>query len=97
MGNVSFYGLGDGPKLIKSNAEKIYSNLLETPFVSLYASQNWAEDLAELETWYHYTEILGQPYEIVLYENNIIKRVYKPMENELVRERLSVLDQLYME
>ncbi|MCK5199976.1 MAG: hypothetical protein KAR21_16575 [Spirochaetales bacterium] len=97
MGNVTFYALNDGPRLIKSDAEEIYNGLLETPFVSLYASQNWAEDLAELETWYHYTEIMGQPYEIVLYENNEIKKIYKPMENELVRERFSLLEHLYRE
>ncbi len=95
MGNVTFYGLSEGPILKKSDAEKIYNNLLETPFVSLYASQSWAEDLAELETWYHYTEIMGQPYEILLYKNNEIKNIYKPMENELVQERLSILEQLY--
>ena len=95
MGNITFYGLSDGPKLNKSDAEEIYNDLLETPFVSLYASQSWAEDLAELETWYHYTEILGQPFEIVLYKNNKIKKIYKPMENELVQERLSILEQLY--
>jgi len=97
MGNVTFYGLSEGSKLKISDAEEIYNDLLETPFVSLYASQSWAEDLAELETWYHYTEILGQPYEIVLYENNEIKKRYKPMENELVQERLSILEQLYKE
>ena len=95
MGNVTFYGLSDGPKLNKSDAEGIYNDLSQTPFVSLYASQSWAEDLAELETWYHYTAILGQPYEIVLYENNEIKKIYKPMENKLVQERLSILRQLY--
>ena len=94
-GLVHFYGLGDGAQLTVEDAEKIYEELLTTPFNSLYASMSWAEDYAELVTWYHYTQVLHQPYRINLSDRYKLVRQFSPMENELVRNRFSIARDLY--
>ncbi|HNT98339.1 MAG TPA: hypothetical protein PKK31_08755 [Elusimicrobiales bacterium] len=45
---LGFYGMGGGPKLKTSEAASVYGSLADSPFVSLYGSQNWAEDAAEM-------------------------------------------------
>lgn len=95
MKDITFYNLNDGPKLDFKNAESIYDDLLTTPFISVYSCMSWAEDLAELATWYHLTEKMSQPYTIkIIDQNGMLKRI-NPLDNELLQERLSVLDQLY--
>jgi len=86
-GKVSFYGLGGDPKLKLSQASKIYKELSSTQFSSLYATQNWAEDLAEFVTWYHYTQVLGGDYEIVVSKEGKELFSYKPFTNPLVKDR----------
>lgn len=63
-GKVRFYGLGKGPELPLSRAPEVYAALGKTPFASLYATQNWAEDLAEQMAFFHLTQSLGVPYTI---------------------------------
>ncbi len=46
--NLRFFGLEGGPRLESSDAKKLYKELSDSPFTSLYGSQNWAEDAAEL-------------------------------------------------
>ena len=57
--DVTFYGIVQKPKIEYSRALSIYRVLSHSPFVSLYASMNWAEDLAEFVTWYHFTKDLA--------------------------------------
>ncbi|MEW5734647.1 MAG: hypothetical protein AB1921_07315 [Thermodesulfobacteriota bacterium] len=68
-GNVRFYGLGKGPGLALSRAPEVYQALSRTPFASLYASQNWAEDLAEAMTLYHMFKEMGAPLAIRVFQD----------------------------
>lgn len=45
---LRFYGFGGGPRIEPDDAGTLYAALRGTPFISLYGSQNWAEDAAEL-------------------------------------------------
>ncbi len=92
---VSFYGLDQGPKLQTEDIFSIYEGLSRSAFVSLYASMNWAEDLAELVTWYHFTEILKQPYEITVYRNNENIHSYRPLDFPGVRRRIPSILSFY--
>jgi hypothetical protein len=92
--NITFYGDG-GPKINVSDARDLYEHLMATPFVSLYGSMNWAEDLADAMTFYHITHMLGQPYEIRYAKNGDQVRVVRPMESPKVKELVSILQGLY--
>ncbi|HBA60132.1 MAG TPA: hypothetical protein DCZ92_04825 [Elusimicrobia bacterium] len=64
--NITFYGLGGGPKIPADEAAPLYAGFARTPFVSLYGSMSWAEDLSELVTMRLLTRKLAQPYRITL-------------------------------
>ena len=63
---ITFYGLSGGPKLKIKEAPSLYKGLVSSPFISLYSSKSWAEDLAELASFQMITAKLGQPYIITL-------------------------------
>jgi hypothetical protein len=85
-----------GGRLIPvSDAHKVYGALRRTPFVSLYASSNWHDDVAELVAWHHLTSRMGQPYRIVVRERDQEVLVYEPMASPLVQRRLRLLTPLY--
>ena len=67
--DAAFYGLGGGPLIPIGEAAAVYSRLSESPFVSLYASMNRAEDLVELVTGNHFCTELGEPNIVSLYRN----------------------------
>jgi hypothetical protein len=91
---VFFYG-SSKPKLRMSKAAEVYTELSHSPFVSLYGSLSWAEDLAELVTFYHITHVLCQPYVInITRRGEKILSVY-PMESPEVRKRLPLLQIFY--
>jgi hypothetical protein len=93
-GKVSFYGSGER-KLKRSNAVEAYQDLSRSPFVSLYASMSWAEDLAELAAFYHITRVLKQPFGIrVLQNKKTIFSTY-PMEHPEIAKRLRLLKLFY--
>lgn len=94
---VSFYGLGGGPRLARSEAAAIYADLATTPFASLYGSLSWAEDLAELVTFHHLTGALGQPYRIYVKRGGQPILRLEPLASERVRARLPLLERLYHE
>ncbi len=92
---VNFYGLNKGPRLQAERSLSIYRDLSHSPFVSLYGSMNWAEDLAELVTWYHFTTVLKQPYEISVYQNDTKKQTFHPMQFPEVRRRFQSITMFY--
>jgi hypothetical protein len=92
---IVFYGLGEGPKINISSAKDMYRSLGATPFTSLYASMNWAEDVAELGAFYHLTQVLKQPYEIAVQVGYNAPVSYRPMNNPKVMERFKHLDELF--
>ncbi len=91
--NIAFYSVQ--PKIEISDAVRIYEQLLETPFASLYGSMSWAEDFAEFVTFYHLTQVLGQPYEIRYSENQGQIRTFRPMESAKVKERFFLMRDFY--
>ncbi|MBS1813555.1 MAG: hypothetical protein JSS87_01635 [Acidobacteria bacterium] len=72
-----------------------YRTLAKTPFVSLYGSSNWHDDIAELVTCYYFTQILKQPYRIVVQKNNAVIYSLEPMKNPLVQARFREVVPLY--
>jgi hypothetical protein len=78
-----------------SDALKVYGALQRTPFVSLYASSNWHDDVAELVAWHYLTSRMGQPYRIVVRERDQEVLVYEPMASPLVQRRLRLLTPMY--
>ena len=91
---ITFYGLGGGPKINKRDAAIMYKGCGNTPFVSLYGSKNWAEDLAEFFTCYYFTSVLDQPYEILLYNGDMLMETFKPMERENVKNRIPLFEEI---
>ncbi|UCH61954.1 MAG: hypothetical protein JSU77_09090 [Fidelibacterota bacterium] len=92
--SLTFYRPVDQRKLYLKEAALVINQLPSTPFVSLYASTSWAEDLAEISTFYHLTQKLKQPYTITVIEGGE-STVYHPMENPLVDARFPVIERFY--
>jgi hypothetical protein len=84
-----------GETLAIGQAEAVYTALRRTPFVSLYGSSNWYDDLAEYVALYHLTEVLKQPYRIVLRKGGEEVFVYEPMKSDLVRGRIGQMKRFY--
>lgn len=68
-------------------AEVTYQMLARTPFVSLYGSSNWYDDIAELVACYYLTEVLHQPYQIILRNRTETLYSLEPMDSKLVQTR----------
>lgn len=84
---VTFYGFRGGPKLSLAEAPEIYRGLAKSPFVSLYGSQMWPEDLAELVSMYYLTDALGRDYSIEIERGGESVAKFHPMRFPKVRER----------
>jgi hypothetical protein len=84
-----------GETLAIDRAEVVYASLHWTPFVSLYGSRNWYEDLAEYVAVYHWTEVLKQPYRIVVRREGKEVFTYEAMKSDLVRGRVDQMRQFY--
>jgi hypothetical protein len=84
-----------GRPLAINQAESVYTALSRTPFVSLYGSSNWFDDLAEYVTVYHATEVLKQPYRIVIRNDGKEVFAYEPMKSDLVRGRVGQMKRFY--
>lgn len=93
--SIHFYGFGGEPPFLISEAASLYEWMMTTPMVSLYGSQNWAEDLAEFYAFYYLTEVLGGDYEIVLEHDHEILETFRPMEAELVRNRFDFIEKVF--
>ena len=91
--SIRFYA--DGKVLKIDQAEAVYKALSQTPFVSVYGSRNWLDDLAEVVTWYHLTEKLKQPYRIEIRKTGQVIYAYEPMRSRLVRSRFDQLKRFY--
>jgi hypothetical protein len=76
-------------------AASIYTSLSRTPFVSLYDSSNWYDDLAEFVAVYHWTQVLRQPYRFVIYHEGKKRVEYEPMRSPTVRARFDRMTRFY--
>jgi hypothetical protein len=90
---VRFYVGGE--TLAIAQAASVYESLRRTPFASLYGSSNWYDDLAEYVAVYHWTEVLKQPYRIVIRKEGKKVFVYEPMKAVLVRGRVDQMKRFY--
>ena len=84
-----------GKKLGVDEAISLHEELAETPFASLYGSNNWHDDLAELFAWSQLAERLHQPYRIEVRDHDKLIFAYEPMRNARVRSRLHLLKRFY--
>jgi len=100
---LSFYYLSGAPKLDIKSADNIYEMLANTPFVSLYASLNWAEDFAELFAVYYLTDVLKMKYKIEISKKILTKKnkstdklifFNEPMKHYQTRNRLSTIKRI---
>ncbi|MBI5882987.1 MAG: hypothetical protein HZB91_07780 [Elusimicrobia bacterium] len=63
---LKFFSLGGGPLLKPKEAGEAYRQLARSPFASLYGSQSWAEDAADMGVFYHLTQKLKQPCRVTV-------------------------------
>jgi hypothetical protein len=92
-GRSKFYR--EGSPVPIAEAPALYASLRKTPFVSLYGSVNWYDDLAESAALYHWTQVLKQPYRIVLRKDGRDLFVAEPMQSDLVRGRFGEMKRFY--
>jgi hypothetical protein len=92
--NLHFYGLKPAALSI-TNAERIYSDLSATPFVSLYASTSWAEDFACLVSFYYITHILQKTYIIRVMKDKKTVFSWSPADSGLISHRLSLIKPIF--
>lgn len=85
----------NGRRFLTTEATSVYKGLSQTPFVSLYSTASWHEDLAELLTVYHLTDILRQPFRFVVSQNGKEIFSYEPMNNIWVKKRTGLLKRFY--
>ena len=92
--SVSFYGLG-GPNVNMSAAPELYRALETGPFVTLYASQNWMEDFAELFAAWMSIEILGRPWKLTVTRNGeTVYTMEQPLKREPLAARASLMKKI---
>lgn len=84
-----------GKPIEVSYAPEVYKAIQKTPFVSLYSTASWFEDLAEALTIYHLTEKMKQPYKVVVLKNGIQEVLYEPSKNKSVKKRQNYLQIFY--
>jgi len=84
-----------GKPIAISNASEVYKEIQKTPFVSLYSTASWYEDLAEALTIYHLTEKMKQSYKVVVLKNGVQAASYEPNKNKHVKKRQNQLKLFY--
>lgn len=84
-----------GRRFLTSEATKVYTSLSQTQFTSLYSTASWNEDLAEMLTVYHLTQIFKQPFRFVVKQYGKEIFSYEPMGSALVKKRTGVLKFFY--
>jgi hypothetical protein len=77
-----------------AHATDLYDALARTPFISVYASCDSHDDLAELVAWTELTERLHQPYRILIWKGGNVLRVIEPAQSNLVQALLRYMSQL---
>jgi len=92
---ITVFGWNGGPKIFMKDMNNVYRALFKTPFVTLYGSKTWTEDLAEFVTYYHLTQKLGCTYKITVKSNDKTIISYSPMTNELVKARFDSIQIFY--
>jgi len=84
-----------GRRFQTNEATKVYEGLSRTPFVSLYSTASWHEDVAELLTIYHLNKVLKQPFRLVVTKNGKEVFSYEPMKSAVIQRRFGLLKRFY--
>ena len=84
-----------GKPIAISYAPEVYKAIQKTPFVSLYSTASWYEDLAEALTIYQLTEKMKQPYKVIVLKNGVQEVLYEPSKNKSVKKRQNYLQLFY--
>ena len=84
-----------GEVLPADMAVKVYESMQSSPFVSLYSTSSWNEDLAEYLSVYHLTQVQKQPFVILVYKKDREIFRYEPMNSELVKSRARITGEFY--
>ena len=86
----------NGGKLIPMEcAQQIYQSAAQKPFVSLYSTSSWHEDLAEYLTVTHFTKKLKQPFKIIIYNDQKEIFTYEPMQSAAITSRIPLMNYFY--
>lgn len=85
---LSFYGFKKGPLLNFNQANAILEKLKNSPLVSLYGMQNWAEDIAEIASCYILCFLNKEKLQIELLHKEKVIQSYSPGQNNEVRKRM---------
>lgn len=91
-GKLRYYGLGGQPLVSNRELASAYAHLARTPFVSLYASSNWAEDFAEYVTFFYLTQVRGYSYALRVRQAGEVVVELEPMRSPAVLDRARHLD-----
>ena len=92
---VTFYGNKKGSKIKLSQSMRVYKQLSQTPFASLYSSKIWPDDFAEYVTFYHLSQKMGLPFKINIYNKGELIYSYEPMKSALVKTRFPLMEKFY--
>jgi hypothetical protein len=84
-----------GRRYLSTEAIPVYKELVQSPFVSLYSTASWHEDVAELLTVYHLTNVYKQPFRIIIKQNGKVLQQFEPMKSAFVQKRLPLLRRFY--
>jgi len=76
-------------------AREIYESAAKKPFVSLYATSSWHEDLAEYLTITHFTKKLKQPFRITIKDRGKEIFSYEPIKSAAVSWRIPLMQYFY--
>lgn len=87
------YSYGLGPAHRRDAAFDIYASLAKTPFPTIYASSNWAEDFAESFTWFYLGVYFDCYYRVRISKNGEGKQetlLHEPHMNRLFTDRFAL-------
>lgn len=93
--DISFYGLNGGAKIKLSDAPDIYRRLENTAFVTLYGSQNWMEDFAEMFAAFMSSEIMRRPWTLTVTRNGEpLYTISNPLAREVLAKRILFMNKI---
>lgn len=84
-----------GARFNSGDAALVYSGLSKTPFVSLYGTASWHEDLAELLTIYHLVKVQKQMFTVVVSKSGREIGRFEPLKSAPVQARFAQLAFFY--
>lgn len=90
---INFYGMDKKHKKLLKNSDilKTYKDFSKSPFISIYGAQSWAEEFAELNTFYYFVNNMKMNYVINIKKSGKIVFTYEPLKSDKVKKRLKLI------